>query len=123
MAKGSKQNGGDGDPHPKVLGRWGLWSRVLDGGRSSSSFGNGTRGLPRVDRQCELEKWMCHEVLELPVGSSWSKDTSRCGAMNGGMELGFWPSSTKLEITKHVFIFVFSPKRIGFYLQADLDSN
>jgi hypothetical protein len=115
-AKGSKQNRGDGDPHRKVLGRRRLWSRARDGGR----------GLPRVDWWCELAKWMCHEILKLPVGTSWSKDLSHGGLANGGMEVMFWLSSTKLEITERLFIGIFvrdSPKHVGLYLQADHDSN
>jgi hypothetical protein len=46
----AKESGEGGDPQRKVLGRWGLCIRVLDGGRSSSSFGNGIGGAPVVLR-------------------------------------------------------------------------
>jgi hypothetical protein len=46
--------------------------------------------------------------------------------VNEGVELGFWPSYTKLETTECLFIGIFvrdSPEHVGLYLQADLDSN
>jgi hypothetical protein len=46
----SKESGEGGDPHQKVLGHRGLYTRALDGGRSSSSFGNGVGGAPVVLR-------------------------------------------------------------------------
>jgi hypothetical protein len=85
----AKESRGSGDPHWRFLDRWGLWSRVLDGGRSSSSFNNDKRGCPRVDRQCELAKRMHREVLKLYARSLWSKDPRSVYAVSMGGELGF----------------------------------
>jgi hypothetical protein len=44
----AKESGEGGDPHRKVLGRRGLCTRLLDDGRSSSSFNNGIGRAPVI---------------------------------------------------------------------------